>query len=128
MASTFGLAPFARLCLIGTIQARAAQRASGPAAASKAALAGLMALLLLAATLVSVSHALHQSLHRDGSVGAHFCLVCSFAKGQVTGHEGPLALALAVLSLLFCILLAKVSPVPGGLDYCVSRGRAPPVR
>jgi hypothetical protein len=87
-----------------------------------------MALLLLVAATLSVSHTLHQTLHRDGAMNGHFCLVCSFAKGQVTGPEATFASALAVLSLLFFIRAIHAALLPGGFDYCVSQGRAPPVR
>ena len=36
---------------------------------------------------LSVSHALHESLHHDGAANSHFCLVCLFAKGQVNAAE-----------------------------------------
>jgi len=107
---------------------RAARRDPGPGAARKAVLASFTALLLVLAATLSVSHTLHQTLHRDGAVTGHFCLVCSFAKGQVTGPEAAFALALAVLSLLFFIRVIHAALAPGGFDYCVSHGRAPPVR
>ena len=127
MAFTFGLAPLLRVWLIANIQVRAARRASRLGAASKAVLASFMALLLLIAATLSVSHNLHQTLHRDGAVSGHFCLVCSLAKGQVSGPEVLFVLALAVLSLLFYICVIHAARSPGGFDYCVSLGRAPPV-
>jgi hypothetical protein len=87
-----------------------------------------MALLLLIASTLSVSHSLHQSLHRDGSLSGHFCLVCAFAKGQADSPVAPLVLAMAGLSLLFSIRLFLGSLLPGSFDYCLSLGRAPPVR
>jgi len=105
---------------------RAAHRVFGPGAASKSVLAGLMALFLLIASTLSVSHTLHQALHRDGTVNGHFCLVCSLAKGHVSGPETSFALAVAVLSVWFCFCLLQDSLLPRGVDHRVAHGRAPP--
>jgi hypothetical protein len=106
---------------------RAAQRAFS-SIAPKAVLSGLVALLLLIASTLSVSHSLHQALHRDAAPGGHLCLVCSFAKGQAESTGFPLALLFASLSLLFCLRIIQGSLLPGCFDYCLSLGRAPPAR
>ena len=88
-------------------------------------MAGLLALLLLVVSIISVNHSLHQSLHNDKSANAHFCLFCSFAKGQVSVAD--VALIAAVLTLFYsCVTrLANPSPFPG-VDYRLSPSRAPP--
>jgi hypothetical protein len=91
-------------------------------------LAGLLSILLLVASIVSVSHSLHQSLHRDGTLNGHLCLVCSFAKGHAGGPEAALALAFAILPVLFYACILQGSPLPRGIDYRVTHGRAPPIR
>jgi hypothetical protein len=92
----------------------------------QSALAGLLALLLLAAASCSASHALHQSLHSDGATGGHFCLLCSFAKGQVS----VAAVAVMAGAIVFCCLsglcLLATSPYLG-FDYRTSPSRAPPL-
>jgi hypothetical protein len=85
-----------------------------------------MALLLLVASTLSVSHALHQSLHRDGTVSGHLCLVCSFAKGHASGPGAILVLVAAVLPVLFSFCLPQRSPLPRDFDFGVAQGRAPP--
>jgi hypothetical protein len=97
-------------------------------AAFKAVLSGFMALLLWIAATLSVSEALHQFLHHNAKVGGHICLVCSLVKGQAGGPEAPFALAFGVCALLVCFRTVQDSFLPCNLDYCVSHGRAPPLR
>jgi len=92
---------------------------------AKSALAGLLALLLLVAGAISVNHALHQSLHNDKAANSHFCLLCSFAKGQVSGAE--VALISAVLSFFcFCGVRLANTSIVAAIDYRLSPSRAPP--
>lgn len=93
----------------------------------KAALSALLAILLIIAATLSVSHTLHQNLHRDGSPGSHFCLVCSLAKGQLTSAEAVATLLFLVLIFLFVLSPATISPLVSP-DYRLSPSRAPPVR
>ena len=117
----------AQIVLGFLVHVRAAHRALGLGAASGAVLAGLLSLLLLIASTLSVSHSLHQSLHRDGALNGHLCLVCSFAKGHAGGPEAAFALAVAVLPVLFYLCILQ-GPLPRGFDYRVAYGRAPPIR
>jgi len=94
--------------------------------AAKPALAGLLALLLLALSTISVCPSLHKFLHSDGGEN-HQCLVCSFAKGQVTAAEVSGVFAALVISLVGLVLLPKVSPLPS-FDFALSPSRAPPRR
>ena len=89
------------------------------------ALAALLVVLLLVTTILTVSHALHQCLHHDGAVSGHVCLVCSFAKGQVSAAAVVVAAALAIFCCVCGIRAAKTSLLPG-FDYCLSPSRAPP--
>jgi hypothetical protein len=93
----------------------------------KAALSALLAILLIVASTLSVSHALHQNLHRDGAPGSHFCLVCSLAKGQLTTAEAAAALLFLVLLFLFVLPPETISRLASH-DYRLSPSRAPPVR
>jgi hypothetical protein len=94
---------------------------------ARKALAGLLALLLLAATTLSVNHVLHQTLHQNDSSNHHLCLLCSFAKGQVSLTEVPF-----VSAALFLFILLGVRPADfiflAGRDYRLSPSRAPPGR
>jgi hypothetical protein len=87
-----------------------------------------MALLLVVASTLSVSHSLHKSLHRDGALSGHLCLVCSLAKGHASGPEAAFALGVAVTPVLFYFCILQRSPLPRGFDYRVAHGRAPPIR
>jgi len=106
---------------------RAALRLLVPGAAPKAVLAALMALLILAATILSVCSALHQTLHHDPALDSHLCLICSLVKGQASGADASVRLPLA-LGLLLYLAFFAYSFLPIGFDYCLFRGRAPPVR
>lgn len=119
------LAQWAFVWLIQGIQVQPKRRPFGLGAPAKSALAGLLSLLLLLATTLSVSPALHQSLHLQGGANAHFCLVCSLAKGQVSTAEAALVWVLVVLFFLFSISLATASPFVG-FEYFPSQSRAPP--
>jgi hypothetical protein len=85
----------------------------------------LLAALLLASGALSVSHALHQYLHDDGAGANHFCLVCLFAKGQVSAADVALASTLTAL-FCFCGIRAAESSFLPGIDYRLSPSRAPP--
>ena len=110
-----------------SIHVRTAHRAFDPGTGPKSVLAGLMALLLLVASTLSVSHSLHKSLHRDGALNGHFCLVCSLAKGHASSPEAAFALAVVVLPVLYFLCLLQSSALPRGFDHRVAYGRAPPI-
>jgi hypothetical protein len=93
--------------------------------ATKAALAGLLALLLLTASTLSVNHALHQRLHATGDSG-HGCLVCSFSKGQVTPADVAPILVVLVAALLFALPLLRQIIRPA-VDRRLATPRGPPV-
>jgi hypothetical protein len=95
--------------------------------AAKAAMGGLLAAILFAATFLSASHTLHQLLHQANSPGGHSCLVCSFVKGQVSAADVGLLVAVLVLSF-FCGLRLVSSFWQQTLDYRLSPSRAPPAR
>ena len=100
-------------------------RLSGLGRVAKPALAGLLAVLLLVCGILSVSSALHQLLHNDTAGNHHICLVCSFAKGQVSAADVALVAALLVLCPLFGYRASTPSPLPA-FDYRLSPSRAPP--
>jgi hypothetical protein len=111
--------------LIAAVIARLGQTNSRVSRALRSALGGWLVLLLLVATTFSVSHALHQSLHRGGAGARHLCLACSFAKGQVSAAAvAPMPVVL-VLGWLCSVLTTHPSPLPGA-DYRLSPSRAPP--
>jgi hypothetical protein len=86
----------------------------------------LLALLLLISSTLAVSGALHQLLHNDATGSHHLCLVCLFAKGQVSAADVALVAALLVLCPLFSFRAGNPSPLPA-FDYRLSPSRAPPV-
>jgi hypothetical protein len=112
--------------LIAGVTLQLESRLSGLRRVAKPALTGLLALLLLASGALSVSHALHQSLHSDTTGGHHLCLVCSFAKGQVSAPDVALVAAVQVLCPLSSLRAADTSPLPA-FDYRLSPSRAPPL-
>ena len=83
-------------------------------------------LLLLVATTLSVSHALHKYLHQDGGASGHFCVVCSFAKGQVSAAAVAVISAALVSCLFWGFCLVNTFAFPG-FDYRFSPSRAPPL-
>lgn len=93
--------------------------------AAKPALAGLLALLLLASGMLSVSRALHQSFHSEAAGSHHLCLVCLFANGQISAADVMLVVALLLLCPPSGKVAAKPAPLPA-FDYRLSPSRAPP--
>ncbi len=88
-------------------------------------LAAALAFLVLAAATFSVSHALHNSLHASGSTDHHLCLLCSLAKGQVSGAEVALTTAVLVICVATGLRLTEWLSLPG-IDYRLLPSRAPP--
>ena len=100
-------------------------RLSGLGGMAKPALAGLLAILLLTSATLAVSGALHQLLHNDAASSHHICLVCSFAKGQISATDVAVVAALLVLCPLLSYRASTPSPLPA-FDYRLSPSRAPP--
>jgi hypothetical protein len=80
----------------------------------------------MVAMTFSVSHTLHQFLHRDGTGNDHSCLACSLVKGQVSAAAVALISAVLVLSCFWVICLVHTTPFCG-IDYRTSPSRAPPL-
>lgn len=114
------------MCLIAGIIVQLGRILSSARRMPASALGGFLALLLLVATVFSVSHALHQSLHHNGAGNGHFCLVCSFAKGQVSAAAVAVISAVLVFCCLWGVCQVGTSPFPG-FDYRTSPSRAPPL-
>ncbi len=120
--------PLARrevVCFIKPIRLQRGRTLGGVGRTPKAALAALLSFLLLLATTLSASQALHQSLHRDSAANGHVCLICSLVKGQVNMAAVACVLALAVFYYLGNLRLSSTAVVPG-FDYRFSPSRAPP--
>ena len=82
-------------------------------------------MLLLVATTAAAGHLLHRALHTNDSAPSHNCVLCLFAKGQVTAADGLALLALFVTP--FLLVLAWVSfRAPASLDLRLAPSRAPP--
>jgi hypothetical protein len=113
------------VCLIAVNIVQLGQTLSRVGRMPKSAVGGLLALSLLFATAFSVSHALHQSLHQDGPGSGHFCLVCSFAKGQVSTAVVAVVSAVLTFCCLWWVRLASTNSLPR-FDYRFSPSRAPP--
>ena len=123
--SNIQLAPRENVCLIAGTIVQLGRIPSSARHMPTSALGAFLALLLLVATTFSVNHALHQSLHQDGAASGHFCLVCSFAKGQVSAAVVAIISAVLVFSCLWGVCQRGTSPFPG-FDYRTSPSRAPP--
>ena len=114
------------MCLTGVIGVQSGRTFGGLGRLPGAALAGLLTFLLAVAATYSVSHALYHSLHHDSAANGHFCLVCSFAKAQVSAAPAALVSAVVVLFRLWGIHPAN-TPLFPGFDYRISSSRAPPL-
>jgi len=113
------------VCLIARDNLQVEPRLSGLRRVAKPALSGLLALLLLICGTLSVCQALHQLLHNGAAGSHHLCLVCLFAKGQVSAADAAVVAALLVLFPLFGPRAGNPSPLPA-FDYRLSPSRAPP--
>ena len=111
--------------MIARVNLQLEPRLSGLRRVAKPVLTGLLAGLLLVCGALSVSNALHQSLHNDAAGSHHLCLVCLFAKGQVSAADVALVAALLVLCPLLSFRAGNPSPLPA-FDYRLSPSRAPP--
>ncbi len=78
------LARWMLVCFIERIQVQARGTVSTVRALARRFLAGVLALLLLAAATVSVSRALHRALHGSASTHPHFCLCAPSPRGNWT--------------------------------------------
>ena len=122
----FELAQLQGLCLIDWRNVDKQRTSPGCRPTAKSALAGLLAILFLLATTVSVTHSLHHSLPGNHSAGSHSCFLCAFAKGQVASADTAPIAAFLALCLVSTVHLAKVS-APANWDYRFSPSRAPPL-
>jgi hypothetical protein len=120
------LAQMEPICLVTGIKLQLGRTISRNARLSGSALAALLALLLLAGAILSVSHALHQCLHNEGAANGHVCLVCSLAKGQVGAVPVAFVCGVCVSSCLWYFRLVRTLALPG-FDYRLSPSRAPPI-
>ena len=118
------LAPEGRVCLTPGV-VHAGRTFCRPSHLPKAALSGVLAVLLLAAMTFSVSPALHHLIHHEGAGSDHFCLACVFAKGQVNAAVVALIPTTLVLSCLWRVRLIN-AVLFTGCDYRTSPTRAPP--
>lgn len=119
------LARMGLVCLTAETSVQSGHTFRGFGRLSGAALAALLMFLLLATTTLSACHALHHALHHDSDDPGHFCLVCSFAKGQVSATEASAIPVVLFLGWLFGSLQAQAPLLPG-FDYRLSPSRAPP--
>ncbi len=90
-------------------------------------LAALLAILLLAVSTISACPSLHHFLHSDAGTSSHQCLVCSFAKGQISAAEVSGVFAALMVSLVGLALLPEFFHLPS-FDFRLSHSRAPPRR
>lgn len=92
---------------------------------ARPALAGSLAVVLLAFGLLAASGPLHQSLHDDRTAGANSCVVCLLANGQAElPSVGPILSSND--SFVILDLLAAGVGVPWGVDSLLPPGRGPP--
>ena len=124
-ARQWALARTGGMWLIKGIQVRLGIRATRRARVAKSALAVVLAALVIVLGVFSANQALHQTLHSDGAGTNHLCLICSFAKGELSGTDaGP-----AWAGVVFCCLWGVCrtgTPVPTSFDHSQPSSRAPP--
>jgi hypothetical protein len=125
VSSELPLAQTEVICLMAGVSLQLEPRLSDLRRVAKPVLTGLLAGLLLVCGALSVSRALHQSLHNDSGGGHHLCLVCMFAKGQASAADVTLVTALLVLCPLISLCATDPSPL-SAFDYRLSPSRAPP--
>ena len=125
VSSELPLAQTEVICMMAGVSLLLEPRLSDLRRVAKPVLTGLLAGLLLVCGALSVSYALHRSLHNDSGRSHHLCLVCMFAKGQVSAAEVTLVSALLVLCLLISLCATDPSPL-SAFDYRLSPSRAPP--
>ena len=114
------------MCLITGVSVQPGLTHTKTSYLPKSALSGVLAVLLMVAMTFSVSHTLHQFLHRDGAGNDQSCLACSLVKGQVSAAAVALISALLVVSCFWVICLPHTIPFCG-FDYRTSPSRAPPL-
>lgn len=112
-------------CLTGRTVLQFGRTFGGSGRRLRAAVAGLLVFLLLIVMTLSANHSLHQALHHGSAADGHFCLVCFFAKGQVSIAPVALVSAVLVFYRLGGVCLAN-APAFSGFDYRLSPSRAPP--
>jgi hypothetical protein len=100
-------------------------RLKGLSSVAKTALSGLLVVLFLLSGTLAASTALHESLHKDPSASHHLCLVCLFAKGQVSAADVAVIAGLLILIPVFGPHIGNAAPLPA-FDYRLAPSRAPP--
>ena len=125
VSSELPLAQTEVICMMAGVSLLLEPRLSDLRRVAKPVLTGLLAGLLLVCGALTVSYALHRSLHNDSGRSHHLCLVCMFAKGQVSAADVTLVAALLVLSPLFSFRTGNPSSL-AAFDYRLSPSRAPP--
>jgi len=91
----------------------------------KPALAGLLAVLLLVTTTASASHLLHGALHGNASTPDHNCILCLFAKGQVSAADDVAVFALFLAAFFFTLAWTSVRAW-ASIDLRLAPTRGPP--
>ena len=119
------LAPKGNVCLIAGVNVQPGSILRRTSHLPLSALSGALAVLLLVAMTLSVSHTLHSLLHRDLAGNGHLCLACSLIKGQVSAAAVALVSTVLVLGCFWVICLVHTTPFCG-FDYRTSPSRAPP--
>ena len=92
---------------------------------AKPAVGGLLAAFFLLFGTASVNHSLHKFFHSESAV-SHSCVICHFAKGQITAANLAPVAAIFVFYFPGLTFLAK-SPALSAVDIRLSPSRAPPV-
>ena len=113
------------MCLIRRKSVQSGRTSCGYGRIPRAALVGLLTFFLPVAAAFSVSHALHHFLRHNSATDGHFCLVCSFAKGQVSAAPTVLMSVVVVFYRVEGVRLATIPAFPG-CDYRTPPSRAPP--
>ena len=93
----------------------------------KPVLAGLLAALFVAMTLIGASERLHAQLHANEDEHHHSpCAVCAIVKSQVAAPDIAVSEIFAPLSVVWTVALPP-SPAPESVDLVTAPNRGPPV-
>jgi len=93
----------------------------------KPVLAGLMATLFLAVTILGASDRLHATLHAGEEGHGHSpCAVCAIVKGQVDTPTVAVSEVFAALSATWTLPSVQII-APAVIDLMVAPSRGPPV-
>ena len=93
---------------------------------SRPVFAAFLAIVLAVASIIALTHGLHELDHSAGGAVRHACLLCSLASGDVAAAQSILLWTILPLSLLFRLTTSNFFSPDRSADR-LPFGRGPPV-